>query len=228
MSFPIVHLRAADIVACELNLSDKDAASFLLGNLAPDGIHYRTGLAGASHRDIGEEKKITHLCPPTGELWGRITDNDRWLAEIKKVSLDCPNDYFALGYIMHVLTDVYNNLTLWKDFRENHPKEAANVYGSNYYREMGALDLQLYQETESERILRLLPLAEARAFPERVTAEEVNAIRDSILFKNDTAYTQYEGQPPADTSRNRYVTAARIREFIDKASGFALLYLPML
>jgi hypothetical protein len=61
MSFPVTHLRAADIVARSLHLSDGDAALLLLGSHAPDGVHYRKGLLGAAMADIGAIKKVSHL-----------------------------------------------------------------------------------------------------------------------------------------------------------------------
>jgi hypothetical protein len=226
MPFPIVHLRAADIAARALHLSESDTALFFLGSLAPDGVHYREGLVGASQRDIGAEKKNTHLCPPGDELWGQVTDNGGWLGEIKRIIP--PHDSFAAGYAAHVLTDVYNNLTLWKNLCENHPDEAAKAYGSNYYKELGALDLQLYQEPETEGILYLLSQAEARGFPGRVTAREAEAIRSSILHGGNAPYTGYINQPPADTSANRFVTFTQIKTFIEEAAAFALQHLPVL
>ncbi|MCL2604623.1 MAG: hypothetical protein FWD90_09105 [Defluviitaleaceae bacterium] len=234
MPFPVVHLRVAEKIARALCLSDGETASFLLGSLAPDGVHYRAGLEGAPQHVIGAEKKHTHLCHESSEPWGKITDNDGWLVEINRVWSSIPKganhltDPFVAGYVVHVLTDVYNNLTLWKNFCAGYPEEAENVYTSDYYREMGALDLQLYQEPETERVIRLLPQAETRGFDGRIAAEEAEAIRASILYESGGIYTRYKNQPPADTSRNRFITFAQIKGFIENAAAFALQHLPVL
>jgi hypothetical protein len=228
MSFPITHLRVADIVTQKLSLSDEQTALLLLGSLAPDGVHYRPGLVGASKFEIGETKKISHLCPKSDEPWGQITDNIGWMAEVDRL---CPNhlpDFLVLGYTVHVLTDIYNNMTIWKDFSTLHPGEAVKGYKNDYTRDMAALDLQLYQEPETGRIIKLLPLAEARDFPGWVSATEIDAIRNSILYEGNSTYTSYVNRPAADTSGNRFVTYAQIKGFITEATAFALKHLPVL
>ena len=221
MSFPITHLRVADIVAQSLKLDDEQGADLLLGSLAPDGVHYRAGLHGDAMHDIGAMKKISHLCPVSEERWGQVTDNENWLAEVKQF-LHKETDYLAIGYAVHVLTDLFNNMTLWHNFRTHYPDEAAKGYASVYYRELPLLDLELYQQKETRRILRLLPLAVPRDFPGRVNAEEIAAIRASIFAKKSGSYQAYVNQPPADTSGNRLITSGMMRDFVDSAVAFVL------
>jgi len=222
MSFPITHLRVADLVALKLNLPDPDAATFLLGALAPDGVHYRPGLVGASQPNIGATKKASHLCPPGDEPWGQVTDNAGWVAEVQSFLRQHPGDLLAAGYAVHVLTDIYTNISIWIDFRKNFPEEAAKGYKSEYYREMADIDLFFYQEAASERMLRLLPTATARDFPGRVTAEEIHAIRDSLFAEYNETYTTYLNQPPADPVGNKIVTLAQMQRFLEEAAVFSL------
>ncbi|MCL2204061.1 MAG: hypothetical protein FWB88_09000 [Defluviitaleaceae bacterium] len=221
MSFPITHLRVAALVARELKLPDGQVALFLLGALAPDGVHYRAGLVGVSQSDIGATKKASHLCPVSDEPWGYVTDNDGWIAEILRFARQYPGDALAMGYAVHALTDVYNNLTLWKHFTTHHPQEAAKGYASDYYKEMAALDLQLYQEESTAPIMALLATAQGRDFPGRVTAAEIHAIRDSLYSADNANYSTYAHQPPARTSANRLVTSAQMQKFITDAAAFA-------
>jgi hypothetical protein len=225
MPFPVTHLRVADDVSRFLLLDDERAAAVLLGSLAPDGVHYRAGLAGAAMNEIGAIKKMSHLCPVSDERWGQVTDNEGWLAEVKRLMPTLyrdKNDDLAMGYVIHVLTDLYCNLTIWKDYRANYPEEAAKGYASTYYREIPLLDLELYQQKEMGRILQLLPLAAARDFPGRVSAAEIDAIRGSIFAEKNAHYSVYVGQPTADTSGNRIVTSAMMGEFVRGAVGFVL------
>jgi hypothetical protein len=227
MPFPVVHLRVAGIIAQKLRLSDGDASLFLLGSLAPDGVHYREGLVGAAFNDIGAVKKTSHLCPVSDERWGEVTDHDGWLAEVNRFypipreGADAPHDFLALGYAVHVLTDMYNNMTLWVRYRTRFPEEAAKGYNSGYHRDLAAIDLHLYQEREARRILRLLPMAKPRDFLGRVTADEINAIRRSLYNEDTGAYNGYVNRPPADTAANRFITLGQVRDFIGEATEFA-------
>ena len=222
MSFPITHLCVADLVALKLNLSDAEAAVFLLGALAHDGVHYRPGLIGASQPHIGATKKASHLCPPGDEPWGQVTDNVGWVAEVQAFLRQHPGDLMAAGYAVHVLTDIYTNISIWIDFRKNFPEEAAKGYRSEYYNEMAKIDLFFYQEKASERIIRLLPTATARDFPKRVTAEEIHAIRDSLFAEHNETYSTYANQPPSDPGGNKIVTLAQMERFLEAAAVFSL------
>jgi hypothetical protein len=228
MPFPVAHLRVADLAVRALKLNDEQTAALLLGSLAPDGVHYRAGLVGASQLDIGAAKKHSHLCPQSDERWGQVTDNEGWVAEVKRFYQGQRHCMLSVGYAVHVLTDIYNNMTLWKDFCVNHPSEAAKGYKSDYYHEMGAADLQLYQEAETKRLLSLLAQTTSQSIPNRVTAEEIAAIRDGILMECDTVYTSYVNRPPADTSANCFVTFKQIKNFVEAAAVFALQHLAVL
>jgi hypothetical protein len=228
MSFPITHLRVAYDVAKKLHLNEIQTAEFLIGAIAPDGVHYRPSLHGAAKQVIGPAKKISHLCPVSDEPWGLVTDNDGWLQAIKAFLLEHEKSVIAAGFATHAFTDLHNNRTIWSRFREAHPQLAATGYGGDYYRETATLDLALYQEAETAHIMELLRGATARDFPERVSAEEIHAIRDSLYLEKSDAYTAYVNQPPAEVGDFTYVTMADMRRFLAEAAAFAFSYMPVL
>jgi hypothetical protein len=221
-------LRVADLAALSLNLSDEETALFLLGSLAPDGVHFREGLFGAAMDKIGAIKKTSHLCPVSDEKWGWVTDNNGWIAEVIRFRQNHPNDPLALGYAVHVLTDIYNNMTLWVSYRAGFQDEAAKGYAGGYYNELASIDLKLYQEPETERILRLLAAAAARDFPGLVAATEIHAIRDGLFKESNGPYNTYANRPPAGVSDHRFITFEQIKTFINDAAAFALSNLFML
>lgn len=214
MPFPVTHLRVAEYVTREMGLDDAQSAEVLLGAIAPDGVHYRAGIGDMTRAAFGDMKKTSHLCPVSDEAWGYVTDNDGWLREIIAFVAAHKGDFFALGYGVHVLTDLHNNRTIWANFRAAYPEEVAKGYNSAYYAELPGLDLELYQQPEMARVLRLLPLAEARGMAERVSADEVAAVRASIFSADNGAYQSYVNQPPADTSGNVLVTSGMMRDFV--------------
>jgi len=226
MAFPMVHLRVAYQAAQILKPGELNTASVLLGTLAPDGVHYRPRFNNATQSGIGLAKKLSHLCPPGNEPWGRITDNIKWIAEAQRLHRAWQEresiDYLALGYIAHVLTDIYNNMTIWHDFRTKFPLEAIKGYGSEYYGELSALDIFLYHEAETEHVMRLLPLAEARDFSGRVAANEIDAVRAGLYTTQNGKFTVYTGSAKPDVSAHKYVTDTQIKQFIADATDFVL------
>ena len=214
MAFPITHLLVADALLHRRPRSDTDAAQFLLGALAPDAVHYREGFAGAEMKNIGAAKKITHLCPVSDERWGAVTDNEGWIKCIRNWACSIAGPA-AEGYAVHTLTDCYNNLTLWHRFRTRHPAEAAKGYASGYYRDLQEIDLRLYlAHVKGSRIERLLAMAEPCDMPGLVSAEEVRAIRDNILYEN------YKGRVPAASHEYTFVTYDETLEYIAKTADF--------
>ncbi|MCL2364253.1 MAG: hypothetical protein FWC71_06275 [Defluviitaleaceae bacterium] len=225
MAFPMVHLHVAYGVARALNLDDADTSAVLLGALAPDGVHYRPRFNNATQSGIGMAKKLSHLCPPGNEPWGRVTDNDGWVAEALRLhrSWQCYTDidYMALGYVVHVLTDIYNNKTIWHDYRTAFPLEAVKGYGSAYYVELAALDIHLFHDAETETIMRLLPMAEARDFSGRVAAGEIEDVRAGLFSPVQNGnFTVYVGSTIPDVSAHTFVTLAQIKRFIADATDF--------
>ena len=211
MAFPITHLLVADALLG--NRPDQDAPQFLLGALAPDAVHYRRGLAGAAMKNIGPAKKVTHLCPVSDEPWGAVTDNGGWVQNVK-AWLQNNHGPLAEGYAIHVLTDIRNNMTLWERFRTMHPEEAAKGYGSDYYRDLQDIDLRLYLSyVKGKKIEKLLAMAKPCDIPGLVSAGELCAIRDNILYEN------YKDRTPDAAHEYRFVTYGEALVFVADAVG---------
>jgi len=237
MAFPITHLLVADALLSRHPRDDADAAQFLLGALAPDAVHYREGFTASEKKDIGAAKKITHLCPISDERWGAVTDNEGWICCIKEFlqtqadpiaksasaegsitpALENSNNFHALleGYAVHALTDCYNNMTLWHRFRTQHPAEAAKGYASGYYHDLQEIDIRLYLAyVKDSKIERLLAMAEPCDMPGLVSAKEIHAIRDNILYEN------YKGRVPFKSHEYAFVTYDETLEYIAKTADF--------
>ncbi|MCL2377779.1 MAG: hypothetical protein FWC77_01480 [Defluviitaleaceae bacterium] len=219
MAFPSTHLLVADALLTRQPRPDRDAAQFILGALAPDGVHYRTGFTDAGMGDIGHAKKITHLCPVSEERWGAVTDNRGWVSSVK-TWLQNNSGPLADGYAAHVLTDLYNNMTLWERIRTQHPAVAAKGYASDYYRDLHEIDLRLYLEhVKNSRIEPLLAKAKPQDMPRLVSAEEIGAIRDNILHEN------YKSRTPDTNHKYGYVTYDETLDFIAEAVEAVLAWL---
>ena len=236
MAFPITHLLVANTLLDRHPRPDTDAAQFLLGVLAPDAIHYREGFAGAEMKNIGAAKKVTHLCPVSDERWGAVTDNEGWIQCIEEFLRTYTNSQLGdnvtkkgstmpmlangsnpliEGYAVHNLTDCYNNMTLWYSFRSKHPAEAAKGYASGYYRDLQEIDIRLYLAyVAGSKIERLLAMAQPFDMPGLVSAKEIRAIRDNILYEN------YKGRIPLDSHKYTFVTCDDTLDYIVKTADF--------
>ena len=218
MAFPITYLLVANKLLETENLSTlstADQALFLLGSIAPDGVHYRKGFEGAEMKNIGEQKKITHLCQKSNERWGQVLDNDGWEAYVRDFLNKNRNDIQALGYAAHVLTDIYNNKGIWDDFRTKYPEEAARGYKSDYYRDLSNIDILLYFNLyHPSNIEARLAQATAKNMPGLVSAVEIHAIRDHLL------YNQYKNPIMPTTETYNYVTYSDVLEFIEDATAY--------
>ena len=221
MAFPLTHLCVAEKLIINFDLPEQELAQFALGCIAPDAIHYRKEYLGANMLDtksqIGFAKKNTHLCPESEERWGFVTDNTGWENVIKKFVQKHPNNFFALGYAVHALTDIYNNMSIWSEFRTNHPEEALKGYTSDYYVEMRNIDLTIYHKHFKDSYVRELLI---KSIPcehfSLVTAEEVEAIKNNLLYK------AYKDAPPPKEMNYIFVSYGRVIKYIDETVKYII------
>ena len=210
MAFPITHM----LVAERILESYPSTEMFVLGSVAPDAVHYRNSLLNAPKSELGPAKKITHLCPINDEKWGYVTDNEGWI-ECVRLFLRQNDSPLAIGYAVHVLTDCFNNKGLWRSFREDFPQEAAKGYKSGYYRDLQEIDLKLYlSRFKGGKIERLLADAKPSDMPALVSAAEINAIRDNILYEN------YNGRRANFSHKYEFISHDETLKFIDEAADF--------
>ncbi|MCL1787496.1 MAG: hypothetical protein FWG38_05880 [Defluviitaleaceae bacterium] len=216
MAFPLTHLCVAYNVLTQL--PSPDPAQFILGSIAPDAVHFRGEFLNATIGNIGATKKVTHLCPVSDEKWGQVTDNDGWVDCVKAFLRQHPRDAFASGYAVHVLTDIYNNLTLWREFITKHPAEAAKGYTSDYYRDLRCIDFRIYNAFFKSGDLRaLLAGATPQEIPGLVAADELAKIQHNLL------HVQYVDVPEdVDTGGCFYLTYEQTLQFIQNAADFCV------
>ena len=180
MAFPLTHLWVAKLVLDKIPYPNPEL--FLLGSIAPDAIHYREGFAGVTMGDIGPAKAITHLYPPGGEKWGHIKNVDGWMECTLAFLRSNPNDDFAAGYAVHILTDMYTYKTSWNDFRTNWPEEFSKGYASGYYTDLRKIDNRIYNEFfKNSDIRMLLESAKPKDIPEFISKAELEAIQNNLL-----------------------------------------------
>ena len=238
MAFPLTHLCVAYRILEKIdpleNLTLPDLREgllgyelrqkFILGSIAPDAVHYRAGLVGASMACIGATKKVVHLCPVSDEKWGQVTDNDGWVKIAQAFLQENGNDAFAMGYAVHVLTDIFVNKGIWHKFRTKHPSEAARGYKSGYYRDMRSIDLRLYNEfIRHGDIFELLRDAKPQSIPGRpdlADASELAAIQNNLL---NVAYA--DAPADSDTTGCKYVTYQQTLDFIDDTAEFCIKHI---
>ncbi|MCL2287129.1 MAG: hypothetical protein FWC32_12305 [Firmicutes bacterium] len=216
MAFPLTHLCVAYKVL--ETLPSPAPELFMLGSIAPDAVHFRAEFLNATQSNIGPAKKITHLCPVSEERWGRVTDVDGWKNCVRSFLRTNPGNPLAAGYAVHVLTDIYNHISIWENFVTNHPEEAAKGYASEYYKDLRTIDLRIYNEFyKGSEIERLLRNSAPQDMPGLVTAEELLAGRDSLL---SAFYANADGT--VDTSSCFFVTYQQTLEFINDAAAFCI------
>jgi len=215
MAFPLTHLLVAEKVLESFPTLSPE--QFLLGSVAPDAVHYRAEFVNSSQSNIGATKKITHLCPVSDEKWGQVTDNNGWVVCVQKF-LTKHNNSLAQGYAVHVLTDIFNNKTLWFEFRTKHPDIAAQGYQSGYYQDLHKIDHRLYKEVIcTSNTFEQLKKATPQDMPKLISAQEMQAIQNNLV---NIAYAN----APQDTNTSdcNYITYEEMQKFINKAADFCL------
>lgn len=210
MPFHMTHLHIAKNLYHILPGKISDLPRFYLGNLAPDAVHNRKNYNP-------DYKRMSHLCVGN-EPWGMTVDNDSWtenVLEFLRSNINSGNRDFLLGYCCHVLSDIYNNLTIWMPFRFNYPEEFAKGYGGLYHAECDKVDIELGLRKENrDDFWIFLEKAEPVDFNNLVFAEELGKHKENILYK------RYVNREHPDLSSNKIITIERTMKFIEDAARF--------
>lgn len=210
MPFHMVHLHIAKNIYSLLSGKITDLPRYYLGNLAPDAVHTRMDYNPGY-------KKTSHLC--VGDVrWGMASNNDEWTENVLKFlhdNINSPDHDFIVGYCCHILSDIYNNITVWMPFRLKYPDEFEKGYGGLYHRESDKIDIELGLRNEnSDDFWRHLEKSEPFDFRDLVSAEDMKKHRDNILYK------RYSGKEHPDLSSNRLITLESTMKFTEDASIF--------
>lgn len=152
MALPMVHLGAAE--AARKYLKINSLPSYYLGAIAPDGVHmledYTSQMKDKSHLDTRRSGDTTPVAAFLGRL-PEIGDQD-----------------YALGYAVHILTDIAWKDTLLGEFRRRYQADSSPVQERNqaYYNDADQIDLELYRAWDRrEEIWRALKSAEGCELP---------------------------------------------------------------
>jgi hypothetical protein len=191
----------------------RDVPVYFLGSLAPDAVHFRSGFRPA-------HKAVSHLCPD-GETWGKVEDFDAWWDKVLAYYRESEQTDFLRGYCVHILADVCNGPAFWVPFRQkvldgtdtdyDHIYEDARV--KQYQREHVEADIRLYHTfPQRAAVWAQLEKAVGVELPGLVTAEEVESIRENILYR------QYAHSKAATSTEGVYVTDENTRDFLTGAA----------
>lgn len=137
MAYTMTHILIAEQVQKRLS-EIEDGATYLLGTIAPDAVHANPGY----HPGL---KETSHLLPPDVR-WGRVEKEEQveaWIDRIDRFYEENKTKYdrdFLLGYVVHLLVDVYSVLYFYipyvKEFREDYENGGMQfrqeAFGTNY------------------------------------------------------------------------------------------------
>ena len=138
MAYTMTHILIAEEIQHEFK-REMDYSTYILGSIAPDAVH-------ACPDFKIELKERSHLFAE-GLSWGQVGDEteiQRWLEKIKNYYLNNRHKYnidFLLGYIVHLLADVYCSIHFFApfvngidgDYEEKIAQFKRENYCVNYY-----------------------------------------------------------------------------------------------
>lgn len=201
MPLPMVHIAVAREVALHLNWTASGA--YCLGSISPDAVHMRTPYERQFKAD-------SHLCEEKSGSFSK----DVWCANALSAYKKCGTDDFGRGYIVHVLTDIFWNVTLEKQIRDRWTADPAPVQerGPAYYNDTDILDIMLYQNQPwRPDVFAYMAAAEAKPFFALVSDAETDAWRVRTL-------NWYDAHKIEDYLPLRYASYEEVEQFICDAA----------
>ena len=179
MPLPMVHLSTAVKISTIQGLKSPE---FYLGSISPDAVHMRTGF-------VRDDKTRSHC-------------NARVLASIDKLDSLCvmieksagKEREFLLGYLVHILTDLFWEDTILKTYGERYEADPAPIQDRRmgYYNDTDQLDFAFYEiESWRPEVWRMLKHAEEFAVEEAVSKEEVAAWKYRTLNWYNSGKSQH-------------------------------------
>jgi hypothetical protein len=212
MPFTMTHLCIANNISIKLSKHIDNLPQFYLGSISPDAVHNRTNY-------ISEYKAASHLCLK-GEIWGMVSGNDNWIKNVLQFldkHKNTSNNSFLLGYCTHILSDIYNNITVWTPFREKNKNELKKGYGGLYHTESNKIDIN-FALTCPERSIFWSNIEQSKAidFEHLIFANEIEEQKTKIL------YDWYSDKEIQEISSNKIITYEETLQFIENASVFVI------
>ncbi len=222
MPFTMTHLYIAKNIYKFSNISIKDLSQFYLGTIAPDAVHNR-----ANYKP--EYKKLSHLYAGE-EGWGKIANNDEWIENAINLLLNHRNSKnydFILGYCVHILSDVYNNIAVWTPLKQKyqldynggfHQQESEKLdYGRLYQQENEKIDIELALILDNkDDFWYYIEKSKAISLNDVIFEDEIEKQKENIL------YHWYKDKERQDISSNKLITIQSTMKFIEDASNFII------
>lgn len=211
MPYPMVHM----LIACrvmEKTGQIERPGDFILGSVAPDAVHFHKGF-------LPEMKETTHLWKGSGPAWGITTDSERWkenivrFREILSGTEVCENPDFAAGYLIHLLTDYWYDVRVYRPLRERLEKmeDSGAADFARYRQEAHGFDQWLYYiSPDRERIWELLRIGQPCSMEGLIMQKDVERQKQSILQE------QFANSEKYDIACSWYCTRNRMEDFMEE------------
>ncbi len=208
MAYSMIHLEVAYRL---LNKWDwiKNPGDFLVGSVAPDAVHF------CENYQI-QMKEKSHIWD-CGPRWGITEDSNKWESNVMRFweeSKDADNRDFIAGYCVHILTDIQNDIKIWRPFRQmnlegTNVEEVYHIYG----KEASESDQWLYQTNpHSSHIMELLENGRVYSIENCIGKEEIEKLIQYMLTE------EYVKKEIYDISGFRYCNDKVILGFIEECT----------
>ncbi|TBL75116.1 zinc dependent phospholipase C family protein [Paenibacillus thalictri] len=208
MPLPMIHLA----VAFELYSGEAapPAPEFLLGSIAPDAIHMRSGTGR-------NDKKFTHLIGEDGRFSESAVEHfymNRLYAEERG-----PVRQFLRGYCAHLLADALWLPNIFIPFSakaDAHPSEnrSEKEIRALYYKDTDQIDFDMYRQSSwRPAAWKLLEQAESPEWAPYLSADEIARWRRRVI----DWFEQPENEPGTTP---QFITGAMAAGFIKEAAAY--------
>lgn len=200
MPLPLVHFGVAKYYVDHVN-RNLDTSDLYLGSISPDAVHKRIN-------PEPNAKSISHL----------YVDGDSWLKNALNFYESNKTNPFAVGYCIHILTDIYWRDTINKEFKEKYDRDTTAIQDSRmaYYNDTDQLDLVLFNTCIWRNEIWIdLESAHAQSLKGLVSSDEVDAWKQRTLHWYDSGESEHKNPI-------RYITLEDLHSFIEKCGNFAV------
>lgn len=209
MPLPMIHLS----VAYKINLPKcLKSPAFYLGSISPDAVHMRSGAEPSdkvkSHCNTREIATIGELAPLCEKI--NLSENEE--------------KSFLIGYLVHILTDLYWGDSVQPVFKKHYLQDSSPVQDRRmaYYNDTDQLDFEFYKrEKWRPEVWKLLKQAEGFSAEGMVSQQEV------FDWKNRTL-NWYNSGKSQHSLPVKYISYEDLDRFTDYAARKCEEYLHIL
>lgn len=208
MAYSIIHLEVAYRLLSKWDWI-KNPGDFLVGAVAPDAVHFCE-----NYQVQMKEKSHIWDCGPR---WGITEESNKWESNVMRFweeNKGADNRDFIAGYCVHILTDIQNDIKIWRPFRQMNTvgmtvEEVYYIYG----KEARESDQWLYQTSlHSEHIMELLAGGRVYSIADCIGQGEINKLIQYMLTE------EYVKKEIYDISGFRYCNDKVILGFIEECT----------